>query len=573
MSSSGKAKPFARNATRADANPPMAPALVGAAGRTRRVSAERAYAEIPHAKSVTSKFVGAGNVASGRTRGISAVNLAEIINGHDGERVAIVGRNRTTSYAELNDLVARARGGLVANGIADGDRIAIICSNGLPFVVGYLATLGVGAVAVPLNPSSPASELARQIETVGAVAAMIDRTGAAAWRDLDQSSIPSLRTMFAADGADVPGAVDAAEVMASAPAAIADVDPEHLAALLFTSGTAGAPRAAMLTHGSMRANLDQARTGREQIAPGDVVYGVIPLYHIYGLNVVLGQSLLSGATLLLVQRFDPATAIESVHDRQISVLFGAPSMWVAFSQFEEAPADSFAPVRVAYSGAAKLPIAVAERLEHRFGLVVAEGYGLTEASPVVTSSTGLTPRHGSVGAVLDGIDLRIVDESGDDVLVGDAGELWVRGPNVFAGYLDDPAATERVLTPDGWLRTGDIGYCDEDGYVYLVDRAKDLIIVSGFNVFPAEVEDVLLGHPGVVEAGVIGVPHPHTGEAVKAFVVAAEGSDLDEETLIEYTRDHLARYKCPNKVVIVDELPRNAAGKLLRRSLDDAIAS
>jgi long-chain acyl-CoA synthetase len=192
---------------------------------------------------------------------------------------------------------------------------------------------------------------------------------------------------------------------------------------------------------------------------------------------------------------------------------------------------------------------------------------------VVTSSTGLTPRHGSVGAVLDGIDLRIVDESGDDVLVGDAGELWVRGPNVFAGYLDDPAATERVLTPDGWLRTGDIGYCDEDGYVYLVDRAKDLIIVSGFNVFPAEVEDVLLGHPGVVEAGVIGVPHPHTGEAVKAFVVAAEGSDLDEETLIEYTRDHLARYKCPNKVVIVDELPRNAAGKLLRRSLDDAIAS
>ena len=172
--------------------------------------------------------------------------------------------------------------------------------------------------------------------------------------------------------------------------------------------------------------------------------------------------------------------------------------------------------------------------------------------------------------MLDGIELRIVDEAGDDVIVGDAGELWVRGPNVFAGYLDDAEATARVLTPDGWLRTGDIGYCDDDGFVYLVDRAKDLIIVSGFNVFPAEVEEVLLGHPGVAEAGVVGVPHPHTGEAVKAFVVLAAGADLDEDTLIDYTRDHLARYKCPSKVLVVDELPRNAAGKLLRRSLDIA---
>jgi long-chain acyl-CoA synthetase len=247
-------------------------------------------------------------------------------------------------------------------------------------------------------------------------------------------------------------------------------------------------------------------------------------------------------------------------------------MWVPFSQFEEAPADSFATVRLASSGAAKLPVTAAELLERRFGLVVAEGYGLTEASPVVTSSTGLPPRYGSVGVVLDGVDLRIVDEGGDDVLVGDAGELWVRGPNVFAGYLDDREATDRVLTADGWLRTGDIGYCDEDGYVYLVDRAKDLIIVSGFNVFPAEVEHVLLGHDGVVEAGVVGVPHPHTGEAVKAFVVAApngEGAGLDEESLIDYCRDQLARYKCPSKVVIVDRLPRNAAGKLLRRALDN----
>jgi long-chain acyl-CoA synthetase len=495
-----------------------------------------------------------------------------MIDGHTAEAAAIIGRNRTTTYGELADLVARARGGFRASGIGDGDRVAIVCTNGLPFVVAYLATLGIGAVAVPLNPTSPPTELARQLGTVGAVATVVDRTGLAVWRDVDTASIPSLRSVIAADADDIPGAIGAADIIAADPAPVVDVEPSHLAALLFTSGTAGAPRAAMLTHGSMRANLDQARAGREHLVPGDVVYGVIPLYHVYGLNVVLAQTLLSGATLLLVQRFDPATAIESIGQRGVTVLFGAPAMWVAFSHFDEIPADSFATIRVASSGAAKLPVTAAETLERRFGLVVAEGYGLTEASPVVTSSIGLTPRHGSVGAVLDGIDLRIVDEAGDDALVGDAGELWVRGPNVFAGYLNDPEATERVLTPDGWLRTGDIGYCDDDGYVYLVDRAKDLIIVSGFNVFPAEVEDVLLSHRAVVEAGVVGVPHPHTGEAVKAYVVVAEGEDLDEQTLIEHARDQLARYKCPNKIVFVDELPRNAAGKLLRRSLDHAPA-
>jgi long-chain acyl-CoA synthetase len=496
------------------------------------------------------------------------VNLAEIIDGHDGDRVAIISRNRTTTYSQLADLVARARGGFLANGISAGDRVVIVCTNGVPFVVAYLALLGIGAVAVPLNPTSPASELASQVAIVRAAAAIVDRAGSSAWQGVDRSSVPSLRTVIAADTAEIPGAIDAAEIIAAEPAPMLDVDPDHLAALLFTSGTAGAPRAAMLTHGSLRANLDQARSGREHLSPGDVVYGVIPLYHVYGLNVVLGQTLLSGATLLLVQRFDPATAIDSIRERGVTVLFGAPALWVAFSQLEEAPRDSFATIRVAASGAAKLPVSAAEALERRFGLVVAEGYGLTEASPVVTSSTGLTPRRGSVGAVLDGIDLRIVDDSGEDVLVGDAGELWVRGPNVFAGYLDDPEATERVVTADGWLRTGDIGYCDEDGFVFLVDRAKDLIIVSGFNVFPAEVEEVLLSHPGVGEAGVVGVPHPHTGEAVKAFVVLADGEDIDEETLIDHARDHLARYKCPSKIVIVDELPRNAAGKLLRRSLD-----
>jgi long-chain acyl-CoA synthetase len=323
----------------------------------------------------------------------------------------------------------------------------------------------------------------------------------------------------------------------------------------------------MLTHGNLLSNIEQARSTSNRVSPEDIVYGVIPLYHIFGLNVVLGLTMSVGATLVLVQRFDPATALESIRSRGVTVVPGSPAVWVAFAHFDEAPSDSLATVRLALSGAAKLPVSVAERVRERFGVAISEGYGLTEASPIVTSSAGLPPVFGSVGRVLNGVEVRLVDEDGGDALVGDAGEIWVKGPNVFAGYLDDPEATARVLTPDGWLRTGDIAVCDDDGRLYLVDRAKDLIIVSGFNVFPAEVEDVLAGHPDVVEVGVVGVPHPHTGEAVRAFVVLRPGASVDEDTLIDHARDHLARYKAPSKVLFVDELPRNANGKLVRRDL------
>jgi long-chain acyl-CoA synthetase len=323
----------------------------------------------------------------------------------------------------------------------------------------------------------------------------------------------------------------------------------------------------MLTHRNLLANLEQTRSTTRRVGPDDVVLGAVPLYHIFGLSVVLGFSLSVGATVLLVHRFDPASAIDSIRTRGVTVIPGAPAMWVAFAEYEDAPADAFAGVRLALSGAAKLPVSVAERIRDRFGVLIAEGYGLTEASPVVTTSAGLVPRFGSVGKVLAGVELRLVDDRGNDALVGDVGQVWVRGENVFAGYLDDPEATARVLTPDGWLRTGDLGMCDDEGWLYLVDRAKDLVIVSGFNVYPAEVEDALVQHPAVLEAGVTGVPDAATGEAIIAFVVREPGSDVDEAELIACARERLARYKCPRRVVFVDQLPRNAIGKLLRREL------
>jgi long-chain acyl-CoA synthetase len=316
------------------------------------------------------------------------------------------------------------------------------------------------------------------------------------------------------------------------------------------------------------ANLAQIHSsGPDRLIATDVVYGVLPLNHIMGLTVSLLLTLDTGASVVMVQRFDPVTALDTVRERGVTVVPGAPPMWVAWSLL---PAEQLAPlrnVRIATTGAAKLPEAVATSLEERCGIVLREGYGLTEAAPVVTTSSGIEPRLGSVGKVVPDLELRLVDPDGTDVLAGDPGEIWVRGANVFLGYWNDPEATARVLTEDGWLRTGDVAVSDDDGYLWLVDRAKDLIIVSGFNVFPAEVEQVIAELPGVAEVAVVGVTHPHTGEAVKAYVVPEAGVHLDEEAVIAHARDHLARYKCPTKVLFVDALPRNLSGKVLRREL------
>jgi long-chain acyl-CoA synthetase len=251
----------------------------------------------------------------------------------------------------------------------------------------------------------------------------------------------------------------------------------------------------------------------------------------------------------------------------VTIVPGAPAMWTAWAQMPGLAADAFKSVRLAASGASKLPVEVGELFANRFGVTITEGYGLTEASPVVTTSAGVATKPGSIGVPLPGVHVRLVDADGDDVLIGDSGEVWVNGENVFAGYWEDPDATAAALTPDGWLRTGDVAVVDDDGFLFLVDRVKDLIIVSGFNVYPAEVEEVLLEHPGIEAAAVVGVPHPYSGEAVKAYVVVKPGHSLEEDDVIAFVADRLARYKCPEKVMFVDELPQGTSGKVLRRAL------
>jgi long-chain acyl-CoA synthetase len=498
------------------------------------------------------------------------VNLAHIIDDHADDSTAIIFGGKVTTYGELRDQVAGFRGGLASVGVEAGDRVALLLGNSPQFVVAYLATLGLGAIAVPLNPTSPAPELESELLTVGAKVVIVDKVSASNWAGVDRTAVTSVETVVSTEAADEVGAISFDDLGAQAPVAPVDVDSSHLAVLMFTSGTAGAPRAAMLTHGNLMANLDQSMSADGHIDADDVIYGVLPLFHIFGLNVVIGLGLRVGATLLLVQRFDPSTAVQSIQDRGVTVIPGAPALWAAFAHFDELPSDAFASVRLALSGASRLSITVAEAMRDRFGVEIREGYGLTEASPIVTTSTGSPVRFGSVGRKLSGVEIRLVNADGD-ALVGDVGEIWVKGANIFPGYYNDPEATAAVFSDDGWLRTGDMATTDDDGYLYLVDRSKDLIIVSGFNVYPAEVEEMLLLHPLVLEAAVVGVPHPHTGEAVKAYVVTPPDADIDEDALIEHSLDHLARYKCPTKIIFVDALPRNATGKLVRRSLDDAL--
>lgn len=498
------------------------------------------------------------------------MNLVDICAAHPAEAPALVSRGKTTTYGELRDDVAKLRGGLRSAGIRPDDRVGIIAANNWYFVATYLAVLGVGAVAVPLNPSSPGPELTAELADVGAVAVIVGPTGRRAFKDIDREKLPDLRLVVqpGAGGDGIVGAVELDELMRSDPVPVADRADDDLAVLMFTSGTAGLPRAAILTHGNLRANLDQmqAQPYRSQTA-ADVSFGVLPFFHIFGLNVVLGLSLHSGGSVLTVERFDPQSALESIDKHRVTLIAGAPAMWSAWAHLPGASADAFAGVRIAGSGAARLDPGVRATMLERFGVEISEGYGLTEASPVVTNSTGIPAPPGSIGAPIPGLRVRLVDADGHDVLVGDPGELWVQGPNVFQGYWNDDDASAHALTSDGWLRTGDVAVVDDDGFLFLVDRLKDLVIVSGFNVYPAEVEGVLVEHPFIDAAAVVGVPHPHSGEAVKAYVVVADGESVEEDDIIAFTEQRLARYKCPQKVWFVDELPQGLGGKVLKREL------
>jgi len=493
------------------------------------------------------------------------------------DKPALVGP-ANLSFGALDRLVDRAALGFQGLGLAAGDRVVLLLGNIPEFCVALYGALRAGLTAVPVNPGAPVVEIAHVVSDSGARVAVVGaREVAVLVRACEPAPLERVVVVGDAgagpDGGDPDGE---AGTVVSWSRLLADggapdpvpVTGETLALLQYTSGTTGRPRGAMLPHAALLANAEQMRGTRLRVEERDVVLCVLPLFHIYALNVALLFPLGRGATVLLLERFSPEETLAEVARHRASVLVGAPPMYAAWAALAEAGRGAdLASVRVALSGAAPLSADVAARFTAAYGVPIWEGYGLTETAPLLTTTAMSDhPRAGSVGRPVPDVELRLVDEAGEEVREGDPGEVLARGPNLFAGYWHDPDATARAVDPDGWLRTGDVGYL-ADGDLYLVDRTTDLVIVNGFNVYPREVEQALGRHPAVREAAVVGVADERTGEAVKAFVVLAGGAGATADEVAASTHDVLARYKWPREVVVVDSLPRLVTGKLKRREL------
>ncbi len=464
-----------------------------------------------------------------------------------------------------------------------GYRVVIALGNRTEFVTSYLGVLRAGLVAVPVNPRSATGELVRLVADCGARVVVADaatlttvRQAVAGLEDALVGADDELRRRTAVPrlvvvGAPtVPGERSYADLLAAAGTdAPVTADPERLAVLLYTSGTSGRPRAAMLTHRALLANVEQAaRIDPPMLTGDDVVFGVLPLFHVYGLNAVLGQVLHQRARLVLVNGFDMEESLAVIEDEAVTVLPVAPPVF-AYWQAVHDLRERLSGVRLVLSGSAPLSRELVTFFEQRTGLAVQQGYGLTEAAPVVTSTLcSATVKAGSVGAALPGIEIRLVDEGGRAPEGEDAGEIWIRGANLFSGYWPDGTDGPDA---EGWYATGDVGFLDRDGDLFLVDRLKELVIVSGFNVYPSEVEDVVTEVDDVAEAAVIGTPDERTGEAVVAYVKATPSSTYSAAELEELVREHcavrLARFKQPTQVHVVDELPHTVTGKVAKGRL------
>ncbi|MBD3945538.1 class I adenylate-forming enzyme family protein [Nocardioides ganghwensis] len=479
---------------------------------------------------------------------------------------------RSLTWAQLEDEVARLATGLGAHGVRAGQRVMIVVGNRIEFVTTYLAVLRAQVVAVPVNPRSTAGEVARMVADSGSRLVVVDETALdVVRRALEELGPEATAPTVVVTGAE-PGegelALDdlRADVVRPVPPL---PDPEKLAALLYTSGTSGLPRAAMLSHRALLANIEQVAAVEPPMMHGDdVVLGVLPLFHVYGLNAVLGGVLRHRARLLLVEHYDPQAVLDLIDDEACSVVPIAPPVFAHWLP-DEHLRERLGPVRLVLSGSAPLEREVIEQFTSLTGIPVHQGYGLTEAAPVVTSTLcSKEPHAGSVGAALPGIELRLVDETWGQVEGEDPGQIQVRGDNLFSGYWPDGSDGPDA---DGWYSTGDVGFLDASGDLFLVDRVKELVIVSGFNVYPTEVEDVIREVDGVADAAVIGVPDDETGEAVVAYVVPVGGLANARTHLEEAVRAHavvrLARFKHPSRIEVVDELPLTATGKVQKGRL------
>lgn len=505
--------------------------------------------------------------AAGRARGeglrVSA-NIADYLRAtaqRDPDGVGVIVDGVSHTWADLDATVDAFAAALPQRGLHAGDRVALLLGNSLEFVIAYYGVARAGMVCVPMNPAYTSAEVAVLLADSGARLLLVQPNT----RVTGEESAEALPACEVLDVSGPEWGRHLTSGQGAEPVSVPVTD-ETLALLLFTAGTSGRPKGAMLTHEALRANTEMllALDSPAAVVPDDIVLLVLPMFHVYGLNTGLGLAVAAGATLVLTDRFDPVETLELVRDHQVTSIPAAPAMFQAWCMVPEAR-TALGSVRLLSSGGSPLPIPVQERFVEHTGHDIYEGYGMTETAPVVaTTLVSGTPTPGSVGRPLPGLEVRLIDDAGGEVAEGDPGELWVRGPSVFRGYW--PHA-EGGPDAEGWFHSGDIAYADESGDLHLVDRRREVILVNGFNVYPREVELVIDQAPGVAEAAVVGVPDDATGEAVMALVVARPDMTVTVADVEEFCAGRLARFKCPTTIRIVPALPHSATGKIAKGRL------
>ena len=524
------------------------------------------------------------------TPGATTINLAAIVETQvriRPDREAVVFGDRRWTYGQLDALANQVANGLRARGIGPGDHVALSSPNVPYFPLAYLAVLKLGAVVVPLNVLFKPREIAYHLRDSDAVAYLcfegtpelpMATMGKAAFDQVEGCRDLIVMTVDPAAASPIEGAATLGQVMAAQPPTFDThpTAPDDTAVILYTSGTTGQPKGAELTHLNLVSNtqtvftlfsafFDFTPTGK------NVSLITLPLFHSTGQVAQMTSGFYGGMTLVLLPRFEAAAVLETMRRERVNVWVGVPTMYWTLLQHARAhqvDTDAIAQhLRLCASGGAPMPVAVMQDFEATFGVRVLEGYGLSETSPVAAFNHSERPsRPGTVGQPLFGVDIRCVDAEDRTVPVGQPGEIVIRGPNVMKGYYKRPEATSEVMR-HGWFHTGDIGAFDTDGYLSIVDRKKDMILRGGYNVYPRELEEVLMTHPAVSLCGVIGVPDERLGEEVKAFVVLKPGATATAEELLVWSREQFAAYKCPRLIEIRDALPISATGKVLKKEL------
>jgi len=503
------------------------------------------------------------------------------------DRIALVHEDWTLTFRELHESSSRLAGLLVSGGVGEGDRVALSCPNTPWFTIAYFAILKIGAVVVPLNVLLKASDVAFHLDLVGAKVLLcgqgsLDHEPEVQALDGFRASRSETFIVLTTDTAAVAPELSGHPTLGSL--AWHQVEPrwetahtggEEVAALLFTSGTTGVPKAAELTHHNLRSNAEAGEVlfGADAMNP-DTYLATLPLSHAFGQTVVQNTALAFGATVVLLEHFEEHRALDLLELHQVTFLAGVPTMYWSLCDAVTRSAGlarKAASLRMAVSGGAPLADQVHHDAHRLLGLNILQGYGLSETSPVAAfSRIGYAPKVGSIGTPVPGVRMQLLEpgtwnpiRSVDPMAIG---EIAIKGPNVMRGYYDDPGATESVMQ-DGWLRTGDLGRRDVDGWFYVVDRVSDVVIRGGYNVYPSEVQAVLWGHPEIENVAVAGIPDQRLGEEIAAFVVLRQGALVDEEKIIAWARERLPAYKYPRRVTFLEQLPVSPTGKILKRAL------